>query len=214
MTSHYTWGSVDHTTWSWRCVGTAFGRFLLGSHNFMVMALGSCVKWPSHTRLRARDHCTSSILIGGKRWAGPSSLHTTLEGSPEWVQDGCKVDMDSYVTSKGQYFMVTWILFLFLKKPRLGFRPRTKLGDHGTPNAHNRWFILHYHAWGPAWIGIHWNSIWLKARSHMTSHYTWESMTTLHDYGGVLGRPLDAFFWDSHNVMITALGSCVKWPLT
>ena len=113
MTSHYTWGSVDHTTWSWRCVGTAFGRFLLGSHNFMVMALGSCVKWPSHTRLRARDHCTSSILIGGKRWAGPSSLHTTLEGSPEWVQDGCKVDMDSYVTSKGQYFMVTWILFLF-----------------------------------------------------------------------------------------------------
>ena len=24
----------------------AFGYFLLGSHNFMVMALGSCVKWP------------------------------------------------------------------------------------------------------------------------------------------------------------------------
>ena len=24
----------------------AFGRFLLGSHNVMVMALGSCVKWP------------------------------------------------------------------------------------------------------------------------------------------------------------------------
>ena len=24
----------------------AFGHFLLGSHNFMVMALGLCVKWP------------------------------------------------------------------------------------------------------------------------------------------------------------------------
>jgi hypothetical protein len=24
----------------------AFGHFLLGSHNFMVTALGSCVKWP------------------------------------------------------------------------------------------------------------------------------------------------------------------------
>ena len=36
-----------HTTWFWRCVGTAFGHFILGSHNFMVMALGSCVKWPS-----------------------------------------------------------------------------------------------------------------------------------------------------------------------
>ena len=23
-----------------------FGHFLLGSHNFMVTALGSCVKWP------------------------------------------------------------------------------------------------------------------------------------------------------------------------
>ena len=36
----------DRTTWFWRCVGTAFGHFLLGSHNFMVTALGSCVKWP------------------------------------------------------------------------------------------------------------------------------------------------------------------------
>ena len=36
----------DHTTWFWRCVGTAFGHFLLSSHNFMVTALGSCVKWP------------------------------------------------------------------------------------------------------------------------------------------------------------------------
>ena len=36
----------DHTTWFWRCVGTTFGHFLLGSHNFMVTALGSCVKWP------------------------------------------------------------------------------------------------------------------------------------------------------------------------
>ena len=37
----------DHTTWFWRCVGTSFRHFLLGSHNFMVTALGSCVKWPS-----------------------------------------------------------------------------------------------------------------------------------------------------------------------
>ena len=36
----------DHVTWFWRCLGTAFEHFLLGSHNFMVMALGLCVKWP------------------------------------------------------------------------------------------------------------------------------------------------------------------------
>jgi hypothetical protein len=28
------------------CWGTAFGHFLLGCHNSMVMALGLCVKWP------------------------------------------------------------------------------------------------------------------------------------------------------------------------
>ena len=35
--------------------------------------------------LRARDHYTSSILIGRKGGAGPSSLHTTLEGPTEYV---------------------------------------------------------------------------------------------------------------------------------
>ena len=39
----------------------------------------------SHTRLRARDHSTASILIGGKGGALPSSLHTTLEGPTEYV---------------------------------------------------------------------------------------------------------------------------------
>ena len=43
------------------------------------------VRATSHTRLRARDHHTSSTLIGGKGGAGPSSLHTTLEGSTEYV---------------------------------------------------------------------------------------------------------------------------------
>ena len=47
----------------------------------------------------------------------------------------------------------------------------------------------------------------------MTSHYTRGSVTTLHDFGGVLGRPLDAFYWaESHNFMVTALGPYVKWP--
>ena len=52
-----------------------------------------------------------------------------------------------------------------------------------------------YHGWGPTWIKIHWNSIWSRAQSHRTSHYTWEFLTTLHDFGGVLGRPVDTFYW-------------------
>ena len=43
------------------------------------------VRATSHTRLRARDHYTSSTLIDGKGGAGPSSLHTTLEGPMEYV---------------------------------------------------------------------------------------------------------------------------------
>jgi hypothetical protein len=39
----------------------------------------------SHTRLRARDYYTPSIPIGGKGGAGPSSLHTTLEATTEYV---------------------------------------------------------------------------------------------------------------------------------
>ena len=47
----------------------------------------------SHTRLRARDHCTSSTLIGGKGGARPSSLHIMLEG-PIRVSE-CKMDVYS-----------------------------------------------------------------------------------------------------------------------
>ena len=38
-------------------------------------------------------------------------------------------------------------------------------------------------------------------------------MTALHDFEDVLGQPLDTFLLSSHNIMATALGSCVKWPL-
>jgi hypothetical protein len=99
------------------------------------------------------------------------------------------------------------------QKPPLGGRPDTKSGDHGTLNIHNCWFILFYHVWIPAWIEINWNNIWLRVRSHMASHYTWRSVTTVHDLKGVLGRPLDTFLLGSHNFMVTALESCVKWPL-
>ena len=102
-----------------------------------------------------------------------------------WMQDRCKVHIDSCMASNDSCFMVTWTMF---KKPPLGGRLNTKPGDHGTLNTHNNWFILFYHAWGPAWIEIHWNCIWLRAWSHMASHYTWGSVTTLlHNVGGCVG---------------------------
>ena len=46
MTSQYTRGSVTSLYDFGRVFGRHLDTFLLGSHNFMVMALGLCVKWP------------------------------------------------------------------------------------------------------------------------------------------------------------------------
>ena len=69
-------------------------------------------------------------------------------------------------------------------------------------------FIMHE---DPAWIETHRNSIWSRAKSHMTSHYTWKSLTTHHGFGVVLGRPLDTFLLGSHNFMVMAVGSCLNF---
>ena len=44
----------------------------------------------------------------------------------------------------------------------------------------------------------------------MTSDYTWGSVTTLDDFGGVLGRAFAHFLLGSHNFTVTVLGSSVK----
>jgi hypothetical protein len=72
---------------------------------------------PLHTResrLRARDQYSSNTLIGGKGGAGPSSHHTTLEGTMEYICE-CKIGVkstwiQSYMTSNGSCFMVTWTI--------------------------------------------------------------------------------------------------------
>jgi hypothetical protein len=127
-----------------------------------------------------------------------------------------------YVNSKmdvslhGCLHGIIWIMFHghldYFQKSPLGGRPNIKPGDHDTPKAHNSWFVLFYHVWRPAWIEIHRNSIWLRACSHMASHYTQGSVTTLHDFGGCLGAAFGYFLLGSHNFMVTALGSCVTWP--
>ena len=123
-----------------------------------------------------------------------------------WIQDGRKVYLDSYMASN-------WIMFHghldCFQKPPLGGRPNTKpLGDHGSPNVHNCWFTLFYHVWGPAWIDFHQNSIWLRAQSYTTSHYTWGSV---HDhtrwFWKCLGTAFGHFLLGSHNFMVMAPGS-------
>ena len=107
-----------------------------------------------------------------------------------WMQGGCKVYMDSYMASNGSSFMVTWIIFknrllevgLTQKRETMALWTLTTIG-----------LFYFFHVWGPTWIEIYWNSIWLSFQSRMTSHYNWGSMTTLHNFEGVLGRYLDTF---------------------
>jgi hypothetical protein len=99
----------------------------------------------SHKRLRAHVYYTSSTLIGRKSRSNPSLLHTLLEGPTKYVNARWMWCLH------GSLHGIEWITFHghldYFPKPPLGGRPNTKPGDHLTPNSHNRWFILFYHAW-------------------------------------------------------------------
>jgi hypothetical protein len=86
----------------------------------------------SNTSLRAHDHYTSSTLIGGKGGAGPSSLHTTLEGPTEYVNARWMESLHELLHN------IEWIMYHghldYFHKPSLGGRPNTKPRDHSTPN--------------------------------------------------------------------------------
>ena len=45
----------------------------------------------------------------------------------------------------------------------------------------------------------------------MASHYTGEFLTTLHDFGGGLGRLLDTFFWALTIPWSQLLARVLKW---
>jgi hypothetical protein len=75
--------------------------------------------------------------------ATPSLLHTRLEGPMEYV------NARWMSCPRGFIHAIKWIMFHshlnYSQNPPLGGRPNTKPGDPGTPNTHNRRFILFYH---------------------------------------------------------------------
>ena len=157
----------------------------------------------SHTRLWARDHYTSNTLIGRKDGAW-SKLASHYAWETNEIRE-CKMDVKStWIPTWHQMDQVSWSLENHLLT--VGLTQNLNI-------THNRWFILLYYVWGPAWIEFQWDQIWLRARSHMTLHYTWGSMSRLHDLGGCVGTAFGHFLVGSHNFMVTALDSCVKWPL-
>ena len=83
----------------------------------------------------------SSTLIGEKGGAGPSSLHTTLEGPTKHVNARWMLE-STWIPTWHRTDHVSWSLGVYFQKPPLASRPNTKPGDHGTPNVHNCWFFL------------------------------------------------------------------------
>jgi hypothetical protein len=75
----------------------------------------------------------------------------------------CKVDARStWIPTWHRMDHVSWSLrFSKTTSWEVGLTQNQR--DHGTLNAHKRWFILYDHVCGPAWIEICWNNIWLRA---------------------------------------------------
>jgi hypothetical protein len=69
----------------------------------------------SHARLRARDHCTLSTLVGGKGGAGPSSLYTMLEGPTEYENARWMYSLHGWIPTWHRMDHVSWSLGLFLE---------------------------------------------------------------------------------------------------
>jgi hypothetical protein len=93
---------------------------------------------------------------------------------------------------------IKWIMFHghldYFQKPPLGGRPNMKsetLAFRNLTIVHLLYFIM---CENPTWIVIPWNKIWWRGRLHMIAHYTWGHVTTLHEFGIVLGQPLDSSF--------------------
>ena len=119
------------------------------------------------------------------------TLHLRDQGNM-WMQHGYKLHMGSWMASDWSCFMVTWTIF---KNHLLevGLTQNLETMVIRTLITVNLFYF--YYVWGPAWIEIHWDCIWLRP-IHIWIHSIcpWWSATALHDPGGVLGQPLDTFF--------------------
>ena len=109
-----------------------------------------------------------------------------------WMQDGCKIHMDSYMTSNGSCFMVTWTI---LKNHLLevGLTQNQETMAHRMLTTVKLFYFIIY-MWEPTWIEIHWNTIWLRVQSHMASHWN----LRIHDHTTWFWTAFGHFLLGSH----------------
>ena len=114
------WTLTNYETWrnsvcAWELIPHTLNMLIISvlpSHNsHNIHGTNLLLRATSHMRLRARDHYTSSTLIGGKGGAGVQVRFTLClrEQLSMWMQDGC--NMDPYMASNELCFMVSWTIF-------------------------------------------------------------------------------------------------------
>ena len=84
---------------------------------YRIPCLGGCGRGPDWGPLHTRDWVPVTIppqALSLVEKAEPVQIHFTLRLRDQWsmwMQDACKVYMDSYMASNGSCFVVTWIIF-------------------------------------------------------------------------------------------------------
>ena len=127
---------------------------------------------------------------------------TSRDHRSKWMQGGCKVYMDSYMASNGSCVMITWIIF---KNHLLEVGLTQNMVFQHLTTIDSLYLIM---CEDPTWTF----RVWLRV-SHIWLHTTLEGMWS---HYVILELPWDTLWTlllGSHNLMVTALGLCVKWPL-
>jgi hypothetical protein len=93
-----------------------------------------------------------TLSLVGK--AEPVQVRFTLRSRDQrslWMQEGCKVYMDTYMASNGSCFIVIWTIF----KNHLVEVGRTQIWDTMALRTLTTVGLFYFDVWGPAWIDIH-----------------------------------------------------------
>ena len=129
------------------------------------------IRATSPTRLRARDHCTLSTLVGGKGGVGPSSLHIVLEGHNKVSE--CTMDIKfTWILTWQQTNNISWSFGLFSQTTARG-RLDAKTKRLWRSGIANHFFIRFHHVWEPRMNRNHRNIIG-RGPGHIKLHTTLE----------------------------------------
>ena len=155
----------------------------------------------TYTRLRPVTIALQALSLMGK--VELVQVHFTVclrDQWSKWMQDACKVYMNSYMASNGSCVMVTWTI---IKNHLLEVGVTQNQETMALRNLITVDFVYIIICEDLAWIELYRNSIWLRTRLHMTSHYTWNPWPHCRNLE-VSWDGLWTLLLGSHNFMVMA----------